>query len=590
VLRSRRSRLLGTAGLALAAVVGLAAPAAAHAQLVSTDPAAGAAVAHSPGRVVLHFSEPVEVSFGSIRVFDHNGHRVDAGRPSHPGGDSHTVAVAVPASLGDGGFVVTWRVVSADSHPVHGAFTFRIGASAGSTAGATAAATDAATAVEAAALLRADTGSKVVGVTLGVIRFAEFTALALLIGAALVLGLAWPAGVRRRSLRWLLWIALGFGVLATVSGVAVQGPYAGGLPLVDSFHPSVVSNVLHTRFGELSALRLGLLVVAIPLMVGLVRGRRLGGRWAAAASATALALLLTVALGGHAGVGSQVALAVAFDVVHLGAVAVWVGGLAVLGLALVPGADPPLPPEVVMRFSQWALGAAAAVLISGAFASWRQVGTWSALTTTAYGRLLVAKTVSFVALVGVASLSRRTVHGSFALPWLRPRVRAVGLSPGPGAEAANLSPPMDVESRRLLRTIALELAAMVVLFALTSALVNALPARAALARPYSTEVHAGPNVLVDAVVDPAKAGPLAVHLYTLSAEGSQLDVPEVLATLSLPGRGIDPIHVPLSRAGIGHFVAYGLDVPIRGTWELDVRVRTSEFDEVVAEPIHVDIR
>jgi copper transport protein len=124
----------------------------------------------------------------------------------------------------------------------------------------------------------------------------------------------------------------------------------------------------------------------------------------------------------------------------------------------------------------------------------------------------------------------------------------------------------------------------------TAGLVNAQPARSALALPYSTEVHAGPTVLVDVIVDPAKAGPVAVHIYTLTPDGAQLDVPDVSAYFSLSSAGIHDLPVPLEKAGPGHFLNTEFQVPLRGTWTLQLTVHTASSHEVYADPITVHMR
>jgi copper transport protein len=140
----------------------------------------------------------------------------------------------------------------------------------------------------------------------------------------------------------------------------------------------------------------------------------------------------------------------------------------------------------------------------------------------------------------------------------------------------------------LSRTVGAELAIAGVVLALTSWLVAAQPARQAYAAPFSAQVRAGPDY-VDIVVDPAKAGPLAIHVYVLSPTGTELNVPEVDAQLGDPAAGITDVPVPLILAGPGHFAAYGFDVPIRGTWDLIVRVRVDSIDEYVAQLIRVPI-
>ena len=113
------------------AIVGIAAPAAsAHALLQATTPERGATLKQAPDRIVMRFNEPVEVAFGAVRVFDARGRQVEQGDPFHPGGDGRAVAVRLRSGLPRGGYTATYRVISADSHPVSGGFVFSYGSGA----------------------------------------------------------------------------------------------------------------------------------------------------------------------------------------------------------------------------------------------------------------------------------------------------------------------------------------------------------------------------------------------------------------------------------------------------------------------------
>jgi methionine-rich copper-binding protein CopC len=118
---------LAAAGLLALA---LAAAASAHAYLVHSSPASGEVLKTSPGRVTLTYDEQVTISAGALGVYDASGKHVDSGEVTHPAGD--TIAVAIPRRLPRGTYTVAWRVTSADTHVVHGAFTFSVGAPAAS--------------------------------------------------------------------------------------------------------------------------------------------------------------------------------------------------------------------------------------------------------------------------------------------------------------------------------------------------------------------------------------------------------------------------------------------------------------------------
>lgn len=119
--------ILAALAVAATGLVVLAPAASAHAQLVSSDPADGSVVAKAPEQVRLTFSEGVSVTLGSVRVFDHKGKRVDAG-DSRRGTTSRQVVVGLKPNLPKGTYLVAWRAVSADTHPVHGGFVYSVGA------------------------------------------------------------------------------------------------------------------------------------------------------------------------------------------------------------------------------------------------------------------------------------------------------------------------------------------------------------------------------------------------------------------------------------------------------------------------------
>jgi copper transport protein len=199
------------------------------------------------------------------------------------------------------------------------------------------------------------------------------------------------------------------------------------------------------------------------------------------------------------------------------------------------------------------------------------VRTIDALTQTTYGKLLIVKVALFALMVGLAFFSRRYVQERYRVPATTRR-----LSFGPGAAAD--APTDDETVARLRRTVGAETVIAVVVLAVTALLVNAQPARSALAQPFTTEMRSD-QVLVDVTVDPAKAGPAALHFYTLSPEGAVKEVQDLTASLTLPSRDVGPLAVPVQRAGPGHFVANGFNIPLSGKWTLEVKALLSDIDE-----------
>src|SRR6266511_150269 len=104
----------------------LAPAAGAHAVLQDTSPARGTTLTKQPDLIVFRFSEPVEGSFGAVRVFDSAGKQVQSGDVVRPQGQK-SVGVHLRPGLREGSYTATFRVISADSHPVSGGFVFSVG-------------------------------------------------------------------------------------------------------------------------------------------------------------------------------------------------------------------------------------------------------------------------------------------------------------------------------------------------------------------------------------------------------------------------------------------------------------------------------
>ncbi|WP_329322394.1 MULTISPECIES: copper resistance CopC/CopD family protein [unclassified Streptomyces] len=357
--------------------------ASAHAALTGADPQDGSVLKTAPRQVTLTFTESIGLLDDSFRVLDPGNRRVRTGEPGHADGRSDTARVTLPEGLGTGTFTVAWRVVSADSHPVSGAFTFSIGKPSASVAP-----------------IPVDPAGNTLSTTLyDIARYVAYGGLALLIGtASFVLVCGFPGPVRRLLLAG--WSTL---FVSTFALLLLRGPYERGTGLADAMDPGVLNETLAGRPGLVLLARLVLLAAVAFYPVRADRRER---------PVLALGALLTVSLAvtwaaaEHASAGIQVPVAMASSVLHLLSMAVWLGGLGALLTALYRSAEP-LPAAVVNRFSRLALGSVAVLVVTGVYQSWRGLGSWDALTSTSYGRLLVVKLLAVLCLLAGAACSRR---------------------------------------------------------------------------------------------------------------------------------------------------------------------------------------
>lgn len=588
----RRAALLLTS--ALLALLLVPAGASAHALLVDSDPERGATLREQPRQVELRFSEGVEANFGALRVFDAAAKRVDDGRAVHPGGSGSRLAVGLKGGLADGTYVATYRVISADSHPVSGGLVFSIGKP-----GAAAAPT-------VSELIGDSSAGPVTQGAFGVVRALTYLATALVLGGLAFLLAVWLPALRSsagaedewreasgaflRRARILLLGAAAAGIASGLAGIVLQGATAGATSAWAALKPSVVGDVLGTRFGEVWGLRtlaFGVLAGALALMLRGVREGAgtatlqrvaLGADGLAAQglprNALALAALpagfvaLAPALAGHASVQSPVALLLSLDVAHVLAMSVWIGGLALLLLAL-PAATRRLPDgertrllaAALLRFSPLALGCVAVLLVTGTIQAIEHVGSWGALLDSGFGRAVLVKVALIAALIALGAVNRRRVLS---------RLRVLAREGTPPGGAGHL----------LRRTLRAEVGLVLVVLGVTAALVSYSPPDSLAGGPFSANTALGP-LRLEATVDPARVGPNEVHLYLLDAEnGSPSGVTkELTVTLALPAKSIGPLPATARAAGPGHYVIDTVQLVPAGDWRLRVTSRVSEFDQ-----------
>ncbi|NEK60642.1 copper resistance protein CopC [Geodermatophilus sabuli] len=577
--------LLVLLGFFLSAGVATAPPAAAHAELVSTDPADGARLDAVPGQVELRFSEGVTLGAGYARVLTSDGERADTGTPTVAGG---TVTVPLRGGLPDDGYLVTYRVVSADSHPISGAYSFVVGDG---------------ELVPAGAAAGGDATDPVVATALPLARWLGYAGLALGVGIPVLLLAGWPAGWRSPGLRRLVTAGLGAVAAGAALTFLLQGPYAAGSGLGSVLDPALLGSTVTSANGLTHLLRIVLVAGLAVLLLPVWRSGTAPARPRVVAGAVlAGALVLAVAAVGHPVAGQWPVLAVAAAAVHVAAMAVWLGGLTGL-LAGVLREDAPaadlaraLPP-----FSRLAAASVTALVVTGVVQSVREVGSPVALVTTTYGWLLVAKLGLVLLLLAAAGISRVWVQQHLGVHRARPAggrrvtAHAFAATGDPAVEAA-VDPAVEsaagaraevqaraaaAERPALRRSVLVELAIALVVLGVSSVLVGTPPARSDVAQPVDVtvplETAAGAEGSVQVSVDPATAGPNTLHVYLFDEAGQLTQPVEIRVTFTEPSQEIGPLDVELAPAGPGHYVGDGMAIPGPGTWTLAVTVRLDEF-------------
>lgn len=611
----------------------------------------------APKDVTLTFSEQIAMGDDSIRVLDPTSKRVDVAKMRDLSeGGTVRYAVDLKTGLPDGTYTVAWQAVSADSHPVSGAFTFSVGAPSKTTA----------------TVPDQEAGGGVVGLLYDSVRYISYAGFVALVGGAAFVLACWQRGAAVRPLQRLVvggWVTL---TAATLVLLLLRTPYTGSGKLGDAFDLGGLTDVLDTKTGAALVSRLLLLGAAalfIAVLFGayakrvteaeagteagiesgdaagtgadagkakadLTFGLGLGGTVVAAGIAG------TWALSEHASTGIQTGLAMPLDVLHLLAVATWLGGLVSLLIALYR--TPDIERAAVQRFSRIAFGSVVVLAVTGLYQAWRQVGSWSALTDTSYGKLLLVKVALIAVLLGAAWFSRRWTGllGERARTEAEAGVEAAaeagveteaeadaeddaeaetetetGPDPERAAQLARQQTALatarkkrvrdaDTERSGLRRSVLTEACIALVVLAVTTALTGTEPGRTeakevgrsgtqasapaapagpiSLTEPFDTGGVKGKGTL-RLTLDPASPGANLMHVWVDGPDGKPMDVPEVKVSYTLRSEQIGPLPVVPERLAAGHWSSGNVQIPMPGDWHLQVTVRTSDIDQTTIE-------
>ena len=517
------ARLLLLLGIVLGLALSSTGVARAHAQLLATDPAENAVLDVAPRQVTLTFNEPVSPLI--LKLIGPNGGSTDI--TSEAMGGEHVI-VTLPGDLADGTYVLSWRVVSTDGHPIGSSLVFSIGQETGAAA--------------------VSTGDPVVAITLWIGKALLFIAMFVGIGGAVFAAIV-PLPHRARSLASALCT---LGILLAPATLGLHGLDALAWPLSTGFNSEAWSAALSTSYG-FTAIVACLAFLAALGALSMPRGRLAAGLGLLAGTLAALSL----ALSGHASAAAPQWLTRPAVFLHICGILFWVGALFPLWLLLRD------PGEKAYRalgsFSRSVPYAVAPLMLSGVTLAVIQMGVPSSQWLSPYGFILAAKLGLLIALFALAVWNRC---------WLTAPTLAGNAIAG----------------RWLRRSVAFEMAIVVVVLGLVAGWRFTPPPRA-LVLPAIPSVVAEPLLihLMDAstmamvTLSPGKAGPVTVDIALMDVHGTPKGAQSIAITMSSPTLGIEPIKRDAIESGTG-WVVESLTIPVAGDWMVELNVRIGRFE------------
>jgi copper transport protein len=495
--------------------------AAAHASLNSASPSDRAVVAAAPSTFSLTFSEPVSPL--AITLIRPDGTSAALGDLSL---HDTRLDIAAPKNLGRGTHVLSWRVVSADGHPIGGSVVFSIGE------------------VSSAVPVVAEAVDWPVRAGLWLARIGLYAGLFLGAGGVFAIVVLMPGCQAGTG---FVRTALVVGVAGAVPSLGLQGLDALGAPLTRIADPAVWSTGLSTSYGSTVVVAVIALLLGFAGLAGPASQRRF-------AALLALGLVaLAPALSGHASAASPQWLMRPSVFVHALGIALWTGALVPLGLALrrrETGAMAGLA-----RFSKAMPPVLALLVTTGLVLAVVQVEAPAALLATAYGQLLLAKLALLVLLFMLAAANR----------WLLTDAVAAGDT---------------TAAQKLVRAIAAETLIVVLVFGVAAAWRFTPPPRAlaaAAAQPATTHIHTA-QAMADLSVTPGRTGTVSVTAALMAGDFGPLEAKEVRFVFANPAAGIEPFDRPAIKAADYVWRAHGIVLPLPGTWTVRIDILITDYE------------
>ena len=491
--------------------------ASAHAGLEESEPKPSSWLATSPTEVVLHFDEPVGVVFARIQILDQEGKEVFETRPTRDEDDHSTVRANID-KLGDGTWVVVWRIASADSHPVQGSFAFSIGTSSS----------------DVTSILNNDSRQgHGLNNLFNIIRFVMFAGILTLLGgvAMVMFGSQKAPSIRTRMSLWGAWT---FSIVASVQALFAYGPHASGVKVYNVTDLSLLSDTMTTTFGQATLFRIALLLgFSLLLMTFESRSNRL---WRLIAIGFSVAIAATFSAVGHPSGESPVALSFTLDVVHLLAVSLWIGALFLITIDRKFWLR---STQSMLWFSRTAGYSVAVIAVTGVAQALLLMDGLQDVFVLEYGQKLLVKILLVLVLIAIGALSRSTLRKS-----------------GPA---------------KLHQSVLVEALIALIVVGITALIVALPPREQASNAPVQFSLKQS-GLIADITVTPARVGSAEIHVSIGSLVGSFAQMTSVSGRMALPSKSIPNGPIDLERTSPNHYTAV-VNFPFSGLWTIEFVVK-----------------
>ncbi|MBS4174937.1 copper resistance protein CopC [Bacillus sp. FJAT-49736] len=362
-------------------------PSFAHAYIVKSTPQEDEVLQKAPKDVSIQFDEEIQPGFRSLKVLDQTGKRVDRNNAHINKKSKAILEASLKSDLPDGTYTIQWNVISSDGHPVNGTIPFQIGKSGGS-----------------AGLSQATTNGYTPHADMIIIRWLFYISCSLLIGClffSLYVYKGTPFYFSNTSKRILRYSIQGM-FISIVLSLPLQTTIDAGVNWASAINFSMLLETLKsTSFGMVWILQIALMIILYFITYYIIHSSA-KQKWAYAGILAVLAILASKSFIGHATTSSNKWIGITMDFLHMSSAALWIGSLLAMVLLLRKKDNELIYWLTIQRFSYWGAAFVTVIVGTGIYESIQFIPTLNALISTAYGQIIIAKSVLLLLMIGLA--------------------------------------------------------------------------------------------------------------------------------------------------------------------------------------------
>ncbi len=543
--------------------------AAAHPFTMETIPDSSTNAPIGVTEVIVHFSEPIDNNFSSLKVLDSNGEQIDNRDSKYFDGDTSLIVTTPP--LEEGVYTVTSKVLSkVDGHLVPNAFIFAVG--------------DAK--IDVGSFNKQNISDLVFLPEAGA-RYPGLVGQTIVLGALIASILIWGTQSKQLIRKELDKIEFfHHGKFMTLTGIGLVLVFASNI-LVLAIQTirleTSVFEVIRTDFGNIWTIRMIITVILLGLWFGMDRKKNLSIKNKIPMLIITLGLISTSSLIGH-GAASGETPAIILDYIHNFVAAVWIGGIIYLAFALLPtfsqleeAKREKMTLVLIPRFSMMVVIAVGIVIITGPTLMWFLESDVGLITDSIYGKLIFTKIAMASVLIAFGGYFQFKIQKS--------------------AER-DLQKGSIAVYKKLRRSLKLDVILGIALLGVVALLINGTLPAGEINQVEAQKTSHGFNIIefsentkFDVKISPFSSGTNVILVKVSDFENKPLyDSDQIKVKISYPERNISPIEIPMKiiKQEENRPIEFQGDITFgfSGKWQLEIE---SQRKQNANEAIFIDL-